>query len=110
MASMISDPNFRLEIAEDGIHCYNRDGHRVAPDPFALFPDLGVDADGSHAFYLGYEMARAEIAWRLGKRYVQDRPLDWGAAVDREEEDLSELKKAGTTLAARKRPRRQAGE
>ncbi len=26
-------------------------------------------------------MARAQIALRLGKRYVQDAELDWGAAV-----------------------------
>ncbi len=31
---------------------------------------------------------KAEIAWRLGKRYAQDEPLDWGAAVDRSPEDL----------------------
>ena len=38
--------------------------------------------DGAHAFYLGVELARAEIAWRLGKRYAQDEPLDWGVAAD----------------------------
>jgi len=41
---------------------------------------------------------KAEIAWRLGKRYVQDEPLDWGAAVSRDDEDRTRLKQAGHTL------------
>jgi len=32
---------------------------------------------------MGVELAHAEIAHRLGKRYVQDQPLDWGCAADR---------------------------
>ena len=38
----------------------------------------------ARAFYMGVELAHAELAWRLGKRYVQDQPLDWGVAVERE--------------------------
>ena len=108
-AAMIRDPNFRIEVAEDGVHCYNRDGHRTGRDPFALFPQLGVEADGGHAFYLGYELARAEMAWRLGKRYVQDEPLDWGVAVDTEEEDLLRLKEAGETLRKDRQARGRSG-
>ena len=44
-------------------------------------------SDGAHAFYLGAEMTKAEIAWRLGKRYAQDEPLDWGCAADAPVED-----------------------
>ena len=43
--------------------------------------------DSSHAFYLRVELARAEIAWSLGKRYAQDRGLDWGAAAEPRRED-----------------------
>ncbi len=107
MAAMITDANYRITVAEDGIHIYNRHGHRVAPDPFQLFPHLGVEADGSHAFYLGVETAKAEIALQLGKRYVQDQPLRWGAAVERAEEDLLRLKKPGPTLPRRRRKRSQ---
>jgi hypothetical protein len=46
--------------------------------------------DPSHAFYLGYELARAEIALHLGKQYVQDAPMRWGL--------LGELK-AGSSSA-----------
>ena len=45
---------------------------------------------------------KAEIAFRLGKRYAQDEPLDWGVAVDRPEEDRTRLAKAGHTLRAKK--------
>src|SRR5262249_35033679 len=94
----VRDKNFRIEIAEDGIHVYNRDGHQVAKSAMELFPKLGVEADGAHAFYIGTELAKAEIAWRLGKRYAQDEPLDWGVAADAAVEDTSRLKEAGHTL------------
>jgi hypothetical protein len=34
--------------------------------------------DPSHAFYLGWEMAKAAAALALGKNYVQDQALRWG--------------------------------
>ena len=81
IAAAIKDPSFRIQLTRDGIHVYNRDGHRIATDPFALFPGLGVDDDASHAFYLGVELGRAQIAWQLGKRYLQDNELEWGVAA-----------------------------
>jgi dihydropteroate synthase len=96
-AAEVRDPNFRIAVAEDGIHVYNRDIHRVGTDAMAFFPDLGVASDGAHAFYLGAELAKAETAWRLGKRYVQDEPLDWGCAADAEAQDATAFKKAGHT-------------
>jgi hypothetical protein len=44
---------------------------------------------------------KAEIAWRLGKRYAQDEPLGWGCAMDVPEEDRDRLKQAGHTLRAK---------
>jgi dihydropteroate synthase-like protein len=76
-ADEIKDPSFRIQISPDGLHIYNRDGMRTASDPFKLLPLLNVERDGSHAFYLGVELARAQIAWQLGKRYVQDQELEW---------------------------------
>ena len=102
-AREVRDKNFRIEIAEDGIHVYNRDGHHVAQDAFALYDKLGVDSDGPHAFYLGAELARAEIAFRLAKRYAQDEPLDWGVAADAPVDDRTRLKEAGHTLIAKKK-------
>jgi dihydropteroate synthase-like protein len=101
VAREVRDPNFRIEAAEDGIHVYNRAGHHVAQDALSLFPKLAVESDGAHAFYLGAELMKAEIAFRLGKRYAQDESLDWGVAVDRPEEDRTRLAEAGHTLRAK---------
>jgi dihydropteroate synthase-like protein len=100
-AAQVRDENYRIEAAEDGIHVYNRAGHFVASEALALFDKLGVETDGAHAFYLGAELMKAEIAFQLGKRYAQDGPLDWGCATDRPAEDLSRLAEAGHTLRAR---------
>ena len=100
-AAAIRDSNFRIQVGEDGVHVYSRDGHFVERDPFELFPKLGVDADGGHAFYLGYELAKAEIAMQLGKRYAQDNPLDWGIAADKKSEDLIRHAPEGATLKAK---------
>ena len=103
-AARIRDANFRIEIAADGIHIYNRDQHRVGRSALELFPGLGVEADGAHAFYLGAELARAEIAWQLGKRYTQDEGLDWHCAVDPAPSEAHVA--PGPTLPARRRRRR----
>ncbi len=83
IAAQVRDPSFRVQVACDGIHVYNRDGHHVAADAFSLWPPLKLEADGSHAFYMGVELARAQTAFMLGKRYVQDQDLDWGCAAPR---------------------------
>lgn len=101
-AAAVRDKNFRIEVAEDGVHIYNRDGHHVAEDIFEFFPKLDLEGDAGHAFYLAAELAKAEIAWRLGKRYAQDEPLDWGVAADKPSEDRTRLKEAGHTLAMKK--------
>ena len=80
-AAAIRDPSFRIQLTREGIHVYNRDGRQLATDPFEIWPGLGVDDDASHAFYLGVELGRAQIAWQLGKRYLQDNELEWGAAA-----------------------------
>lgn len=100
LAAQIKDPSYRVQISSEGVHIFNRDGFHSAIDPFELFPKLGVESDGGHAFYLGVELARAEIAQKLGKRFNQDQALDWGCAVDSAESevDLHTFKPAGTTL------------
>ena len=108
-AAQVTDPNFRIEVAADGIHVYNRAGHHVAQDPFDLFPELGVEGDGGHAFYLGVELARAQIALQLGKRYAQDAELRWGCAVDPPAEESVHLKAVGTTRIDRREGKGRAG-
>lgn len=98
LAKEVRDANFRVMVAEDGVHIFNRDGHHVSRDALSLFPRLRVEPDAAHAFYLGTELAKAEIAFALGKRYTQDEPLDWGCGADKPEEDLEHLREAGHTL------------
>lgn len=88
----VKDKNFRIEVAADGIHAYNRDGHWITTSAFDLFGKLQVSDDGTHAFYLGAELQKAEIAYQLGKRYVQDEPLDWGVATDSPDDGRLRLK------------------
>ncbi len=80
LAGKIKDPSFRIMVSEQGVHVYNRDGMQQDTDPFRFYAGLNVQNDASHAFYLGVELARAQIAWQLKKRYVQDEMLEWGVA------------------------------
>jgi len=100
LASEIRDPSYRIQVSAEGIHIFNRDGLNSATDPFELYPALGVENDGGHAFYLGVELARAEIAWQLGKRFTQDQKLDWGCITNHNESsiDLHQFKPVGTTF------------
>ncbi len=98
-AALVRDPNFRVQVSERGLHVYNRDGLRTGQGAFELWPQLGLEGDAAHAFYMGVELAHAQIAHQLGKRYVQDQPLDWGCAVDRAVQDLNAWCAPGSTRA-----------
>jgi hypothetical protein len=77
MQSTIKDPNWRLFAETGRFFALNSDNFLNESDPFELFAKMGVD-DASHAFYLGYELAKAQTALTLGKWYRQDQSLDWG--------------------------------
>ncbi|MGA0531164.1 DUF6513 domain-containing protein [Hansschlegelia sp. KR7-227] len=114
LAAQIRDRNYRIEVSEAGVHIFNRDGLRTAVDPFDHYPHLAVEGDPGHAFYLGVETARAEIAFRLGKRYAQDEGLRFGVAGETAESieqahKMASFKEAGSTLAD-KRGRKAPGE
>ncbi len=83
MAERITDPNYRLFADGGELHVINGAMHLRGTDPFALFAEvLRRDAtmDPAHAFYLGYELAKAATALTLGKAYAQDQELRWGLA------------------------------
>ncbi|WP_078119738.1 DUF6513 domain-containing protein [Thiosocius teredinicola] len=96
-AAAVKDRNFRIQVNDDGVHIYNREMKQVVADPFDAYPQLGVDDDAGHAFYLGVELARAQIALQLGKRYTQDNPLTWGAATPPQSEDMTQYTEAAST-------------
>jgi hypothetical protein len=97
-AAQVRDPGFRVQVSDQGLHVYNRDGLRLGQGAFELWPQLKLEHDAAHAFYMGVELANAEIAWRLGKRYVQDQPLDWGCAVEPAAPDLNSVCAPGSTM------------
>ncbi|MEF7612950.1 DUF6513 domain-containing protein [Aquincola sp. MAHUQ-54] len=99
-AAQVRDPNFRVQVSAQGLHVYNRDGLRLGQGAFELWPQLQLEHDAAHAFYMGVELAHAEIAWRLGKRYVQDQPLAWGCAAEATVQDLAGWCAPGTTMPA----------
>lgn len=80
LAGQLTDPNFRLFAERGLIHVVNNQMFLQGVDPFALFKKMREleDIDSSHAFYLGYEMAKAVTALTLSKNYVQDQALRWG--------------------------------
>jgi dihydropteroate synthase-like protein len=82
LAAQLKDHNYRL-FAEGGrIHLVCAGLHLEDADPFQLFQRLMAtqpkNVDPAHAFYLGYELAKAITALTLGKDYRQDDALDWG--------------------------------
>jgi dihydropteroate synthase len=88
LAARITDPNFRVFVDGDELVVMNRDGLWRGRDPFVLFEQLATlpsAPDPGHAFYLGYEMAKAVVALTLGKQYRQDQALRWGLHTVEEE-------------------------
>jgi dihydropteroate synthase-like protein len=106
IAGMIKDPSFRIQVTENGMHIYNRDGIYESTDPFVLYQHLKVDNDASHAFYLGVELARAQIAWQLKKRYVQDQELEWGVNT-KPQEQISKTAHRAASIKERKEASRK---
>ena len=80
IAASVTDPNYRILVEGGQIHVINRDGHWRGRDAYELFDAFSARADLSaqHAFYLGYELAKAITALTLNKRYTQDEALRWG--------------------------------
>lgn len=82
LAGRLTDPSYRIFVERGEIHVMNRDGYWRGRDAFELFDRMLADSqaelDVAHAFYLGYELAKAVTALTLGKKYEQDEALSWG--------------------------------
>ncbi len=101
LAAHIKDRNYRL-FAEGGmLHAMAEHTLWSDEDPFTLFDKMRQDATRSiepeHAFYLGYEMAKAAIALQLGKQYRQDQALDWGLSTKEEKSHRGKRPPESTT-------------
>jgi len=73
----ITDPNYRIFADADGITVFNHERFVRGTNIQEIFGQLGVD-EATHAFYLGKELARAQLAVTLGKTYRQEGSLSWG--------------------------------
>jgi dihydropteroate synthase-like protein len=81
LARDVTDRNYRLFAERGEIHVINGSMYLRGTDPFELFEEMrrrDDKLDTSHAFYLGYEMAKAVTALTVGKNYTQDQALRWG--------------------------------
>jgi hypothetical protein len=81
LAARVTDRNYRIFAERGEVHIFNGTVFVHGTDPFVLFQQiLAADPklDASHAFYLGYECAKAVTALTLGKNYTQDQALQWG--------------------------------
>ncbi len=87
MQKKIRDLNFRIDTDGKNIYVFNRDLFVKGANIREIFAMLGVQDDASHAFYLGRELVKVQIALRLGKKYYQGEPLDWGYLSWPEDED-----------------------
>jgi dihydropteroate synthase-like protein len=73
----VTDPNFRIFADRTTITVFNHELFIRGTDIQAIFAQLGVE-EATHAFYLGRELAKAQLAITLGKSYRQEGSLAWG--------------------------------
>jgi dihydropteroate synthase-like protein len=90
MQGRLTDRNFRVETDGESIYVFNSERFVKDSNIRSLFPRLGVEDDAPHAFYLGRELMKADLARRLGKKYIQGEPLHWGYLTYAEEEATQE--------------------
>jgi dihydropteroate synthase len=86
LQAALTDPNVRIFVDGSQIYAFNNEHFIVGTDGREIFRALGIE-ESSHAFYLGQELTKAELALQLGKNYTQDRPLHWGYLSEEENND-----------------------
>ena len=96
-AVKMAENNFRILLGDKGIDVVNSKMHATGVDPYDFFSNMNVENDASHAFYLGVELARAQIACQLGKNYDQDNEIWWGVASEKNKENLLQRPKLKIT-------------
>ena len=98
----VKDKNYRILLSDKGVNLFNKNGKMTAVDPYDFFDFINVEGDIGHAYYLGIELARAQIAYQLDKKYEQDEELDWGCLIDRVADDKLEFKDTRSTYKKKK--------
>lgn len=94
MHRVIKDKNYRIFVA-DQIYIFNAHCFLEGASAEELYARLDV-RDPKHAFYLGRELGKAELALRLGKKYVQDDDLNWGYFTRTRDKTQDKTKERGS--------------
>ena len=110
LAAGLRDRNYRIFAEAGRLHLMNRDQHVTGDDPFEMFDQLTEPIDASHAFYLGYEMAKAATALTLGKNYTQDESLQWGDLTQKETSHVERKKREQTRGKMREVEHKESGD
>ena len=96
LQAQVTDPNYRIYADGAWIYAFNADVFVKGADAQDVFDQLSID-EATHAFYLGKELMKAQIALALGKNYRQEAPLNWGYLT------VPERRHERVKLTARKR-------
>ena len=91
--SMVKDKNFRIFFLKMASMFLILKFIQMGVIPMTFLRKMNVNDDASHSFYLGVELARAQIAYQLGKDYDQDNELNWGIAVEKKNKTCSKDQK-----------------
>ena len=87
------------------MHLISAGLHLHGTDPYELLARVRSESarplDAEHAFYLGYELAKARTGLTLGKNYQQDEALQWGFLTVEERSHREKMKRAPATEAER---------
>lgn len=109
MQAQIRDRNYRIFTDETTIYVFNAERFVTGTDIRDIFAQLDVQ-EATHAFYLGRELMKAEIAITLGKTYRQEGPLAWGYLTPPEPEDEAEARASRLQVARERADRRRAAQ
>jgi dihydropteroate synthase-like protein len=80
MHSAVTDTCWRIFVTEEAVCAFNKDHFICSGDIAEIYAGMGI-SDPSHAFYAGRELQKAAIALKLGRNYIQDDEMSWGALV-----------------------------
>jgi len=105
LQARVTDPNFRIFADRDVITVFNDELCVRGTDIQEIFARLGVD-EATHAFYLGRELMKAQLALTLGKNYRQEGVLQWGYLTPPDDRGPEHVKL--TQRSKRTRERRKA--
>lgn len=90
LQARITDLNYRIFTDNERIYVFNAERFVTGTRAREVFAELDV-TEATHAFYLGKELMKAELAVALGKTYNQEASLAWGYLTPPDEDDAARV-------------------